>query len=231
MAKKGEPLSAEFKQELSRLAKERYRRNLESQVGEPERKRCAKCERWLLIDGNFYVRKIKIRSGIVERAESWCKKCVSQIQKDRYLRQKAEGVDFRARQKRYEAKEDPRQRRKRRNEREAVRRRKAGMKVRKPFTQPMGGGEKLDLRPIVSLLENELPALAQKRNDFNKPNGISGDGSTGVGILAERSGVHQRRIYGLLHGEYKHVSLSVVDRLLCGLGLPHMLPILYPEEP
>lgn len=73
-------------------------------------------------------------------------------------------------------------------------------------------GERLAPGPLIELLNKEL-------------------GTSTPGLLAAQSGIDQRRIYGLLRGEYEQVSLSVVDRLLHGLGLPHMLPILYPEEP
>lgn len=231
MAKKGEPLPVELKEKLSRLAKERYLRNLEVQVAEPDYKRCAKCERYLLIEGNFYIRKRKTRSGVVKAPESWCIECVSEIQKARYEREKEAGTDLRARRKRYEAKEDPTRRRNRRNESEAIRRRKLGMKVRKPFTQALSSGEILPAGPLLELLQKEMPLLAQARNDSTTPSKTKwGTKSDGSGPLAEISGVPARRLYDLLHGRSERVSLSVVDRLLTGLGLPHMLPILYPED-
>lgn len=203
-------LTAAHRRKLSEAAKARHLRNLELKVAEPDRKHCAKCKRWLPVE-SFYVRRKKVKSGVVsERPESWCKKCTSDTQKARYERQKAEGLDFKARRKGYEAKGDTEARRARRREQETTRRRRLGMKVRTTWVQHPREGDFLDVEPLALFLEKELEVR-------NGP------------AISAAAGVHERKLTSILRRESKVIGLGTIDKFLSGLGVPHELPRLYPE--
>lgn len=214
MARKGERLPKAQREMLSRLAIERHRKAEAGRQGSPSHKRCNKCGDWKSLE-LFYEFKRKLASGkTASYPQSRCKECDIAIRKRNWARLKDEGVDTAALKRRYEANEDPERRRQRWRENQAILRRKAGRAIQSKDGSLPQKGHRFSPGPLVDLLNKELSAAG---------------GSGGPGLLAEQSGVDQRRIYGLLHGEYEQVSLSVVDRLLHGLGLPHMLPILYPE--
>jgi len=222
MACKGERLSKAQRKKLSRLAIERYKRvRGEEAQGEPTHKRCNKCGELKTLE-DFYWFKRKLASGEVTRyPQSRCKECDVEVRKRNWERLRAEGVDLAALKRRYEANEDQSRRRQRWRENQAILRRKQGRRAKeRPAALPRRG-ETLPLKPIVELLESKLDLDVENANQF---------ASKGLAALGEQSGISQRRIWGILHGEYKRVSLSTVDKLLHGLGLQHMLPILYPEE-
>lgn len=211
MAQRGERLSAQQRRRLSQLAIERHMRNLKLLEGEPSSKRCNKCGNTKPLT-EFYKFKRKLASGIIASyPQSRCKKCDIVIRKRNWERQKANGVDVAALKRRYEANEDPERRRQRWRENQAILRRKAGRSVQPRVTQRPAEGAYLDIEPLALFLERELEIR------------------TGPTISAA-SGIDERRLTSILRREYKTVSLRLVDSLLSGLGVPHELPILYPEE-
>lgn len=130
-------------------------------------------------------------------------------------REIADGVDVYARWKRWFAKKDERYRQTllaRKREAEAIRRRERGEQPRRGHykRQYSKSGLALPVEPIALLLERE----EEERHRT---------------LIAERTGVGERHIYGIVKREKKTVSLAVIDQLLVGLGLPHELPVLYPE--
>lgn len=230
MGAKGHKLSAETKRKIGAKTSERYRRARLEAIAEPDCKRCSKCEATKPLE-EFHIRRYKIKNGWREGPEARCKACKYVDYKRWKARKREEGVDLYALWLRYNRKGKTKARKATRatqaRERRAVKRREEGRPIRPRPAQPYAEGKRLSAAPLVALLEAELPRLAQERNDCNKPGNFE---SNGTGILGEASGVDPRRIYGLLHGQQEQVALSVVDRLLCGLGMPHMLPILYPED-
>lgn len=219
MGAKGQRLTATQRAKIS-AARKRYLASLPAPVADSTHKRCSKCGTTKpLSEFHWSTRKPKGRQA-TRRPESACKVCKLAQNKETRERERREGRDAYARWTQWwerKRAEDPayyQQFLAKKREREVTLRREQG-------ARPMPGhyrkrlaaeGERLPAGPLVDLLNQELNASSPR-------------------LLAEQSGVDQRRIYGLLHGEYEQVSLSVVDRLLHGLGLPHMLPILYPEEP
>lgn len=153
---------------------------------------------------------------MVERLTSWCKACAALAEKKRKRRLEGEGVDVKAKKRvadrRWRASLSPKKLaalREREREWQVITRRKRNEGSGNGSRSTEYGGGSLPVAPLLPLLEAESE----------------------LGNLAKRSGVDQRRIYGLLHGEYETAALSTVDKLLHGLGQEHMLPILYPEEP
>lgn len=213
--------SLERRRKIGEGVSKRYQRLLEEGHPLPDRKRCSKC-RETRPAGDFGIVRRKLKSGLVsETLASWCKPCNARHQRERLKRLKAEGIDVTALKtasdQRWRESLSPAKRealRKRMREAQTAQRRKKGHAAypSRQGAQESHEGDRLSPSPLVSLLKAEFAA----------------DGK-GIGVLAERSGIAQRRIYGLLHGEYERVALSTVDRLLHGLGLPHMLPIIYPE--
>lgn len=219
--------SRERRRKIGEGVSRRYRETLEVEDGLPEKKRCSKCTRYKTAK-NFVVRRRKLKSGAVsETLRAKCKKCEALNQKERIQRLAAEGVDVR----KIKREQDNRWRRnlspkklaalrEYQREQQTIHRRKNGKSATGKHVRHGHEGERLKPGPIVGLLWRELDGLGKQEIP-----------SAGIGRLAERSGIDQRRIYGLLRGEYERVGLSTVDKLLYGMGLPHMLPILYPEEP
>lgn len=207
----------------------RYQESWEKHPELPEKKRCPKCTE-ILAASAFGITRRKLKSGIVvERLSSWCRECSAEAQRERIARLQAEGVDVKAKKReqdrRWRANLPPKKLaalREREREWQAITRRKKGDRVlgwRKGM-QPLTEGERLEPGPIIELLVKEFDLKGEPNNPYE---------NKGLGLLAERSDVPPRRIYGLLHEEYDRVALATVDKLLIGMGLPHMLPILYPE--
>lgn len=233
----GKKLTREHRRNLSRGKQRYWRAHL---LGEtlPERKRCSRCKK-MKDAAAFSIRRYKRKSvPVVEKLDAACKRCNARIAKERRERRIAENVDVwaidKARRERWKKGLSPAQlaeQRERHREWSASKRRKAGAAPRGAYGErraprPLHAGDRLDARPLVKLLKKELAFLAKERNEANNPGDYQ---SNGLGPLAEVAGVSQRRLYALLHGEQDLVALSTVDKLLVGLGLPHMLPILYPE--
>lgn len=223
MGGKRKKRSLEERRRIGAAVSARYRETLEEGQYLPPRKKCARCKE-TKIAAAFSVRKKTLKSGIVsENLESWCKECRRLDWHRRKAEQEAEGLDVRALKtaadRAWRKGLSPKKRaalRERMREAQAIQRRKNGHGSigSRRGAQRSHEGERMEPGPLARLLEAELDG-----------------GSRGIGLLAERSGIAQRRIYGLLHDEYTQVALSTVDKLLHGMGLPHMLPILYPEEP
>jgi hypothetical protein len=204
----------------------------------PEKKRCSSCRKWQPSSA-FVIRKRKLKSGATSVSlNAWCRKCTSAGTKRWRKEKKARGEMAQLQSQYYEkwyAGLSPKRREaKNRYQREwmATRRREEGRSVTGSRTvkQELQSGDRLDPLPLIEMLERELPRLAKDRNEANAQQGMGDFLSNGTGILAEISGVSPRRLYALLHGEQELVALSTVDKILSGLGLPHMLPILYPED-
>lgn len=214
-------MPAATKAKISASMRLRYLEGLEGQ-GELDRKRCSKCGVYKTIREFTMVKGRPLKSGgWAPKPCSWCRACTREHSRQTRERYRAEGT-LAERKRQEEGREDPERRRRRKREQGAIERRKAGVKARKPFTQALHAGVRLEPGPIVELLAKELRLRNGQGTAVNQHH-------KGLGVLAEHSGVPPRRIWGLIHGEYEHVALSVVDRLLIGLGLPHMLAILYPE--
>lgn len=206
----------------------RYAETYEPYV--PGRKRCTICKALKDKDA-FYLRRRKLKSGLVsEILESECRACLAGARKKMRQELRDQGIDVATREKPYISKwraslslRRKKEIHEQQREWAAVRRRKEGRPAngKRGGGQLPGAGATLPTEPIIALLEDELNLEESGSNQY---------ASKGIGRLADQSGVAQRRIYGLLHGEYEKVALSTVDRLLHGLGLPHMLPILYPED-
>lgn len=224
MGAKGQKLTVKQRRKISDGRRKGYLASLERKpVAEPELKRCCGCGEWKRRgskseDSDFHWRRrTKSKSGVVRfYPESRCKVCRRTQNREITERERAEGVDIQARWRLWFSRQSVRYQQellRRKRERETALRRELGAQPQRGRYQEREAveGKRLSPQPLVDLLNKELSASSP-------------------GLLAEQSGVDQRRIYGLLHGEYEQVSLSVVDRLLHGLGLPHMLPILYPEE-
>jgi hypothetical protein len=224
--------SAETKRKIGAKTSERYRRARLEAIVEPDHKRCSKCKVVKPIR-EFHVRRYKIKDGHREGPEARCKGCKYEDYKRWKTRKREEGVDLYALWLRYNRKGKTKAGKAltaaRARERRATKRREEGVSIAGPRKkQVLHEGQRLDVDPLLQLLKVELPALARERNSANG----QGEGphrSDGSGALAELSGVSTRRLYALLHGEQQLVALSTVDKILVGLGLPHMLPILYPE--
>lgn len=77
-------------------------------------------------------------------------------------------------------------------------------------------GDRLPVEPIAQLLEGEIESLL-----------LNGSAQR---VIAERTQIGEKRIYDILRRNQAGVSLSTVDALLTGLGLPHELHVLYPED-
>lgn len=222
MPRKGQKLTAAQRQKIGEGQRRAYRERAKQPIVPLDRKPCSKCGKVQAI-GEFPVIRKKLKSGnVAEYAGSWCRRCKAAYSKRVREKLKKEGL-LRARQKRYEENEDPERRKARRREWENARRREEGRPMGRRSVQPSGAGQRLDCKPLIELLVKEL--RLEEGTAGNQHN------SKGLQRLAESSGVAQRRIYGLLHGEYEQVALSTADRLLTTLGLTHMLPILYPEDP
>lgn len=219
--------SRERRRKIGEGVSRKYRETLEAEGASlPEKKRCSKCGGFKGAE-NFVVRRRKLKSGIVsETLRAKCNECNALNQKERIRRLAAEGVDVR----RIKREQDNQWRknlspqrlaalREYQREHQAIYRRRKGGSAAKSKGQHNHEGERLSPEPIVGLLWQELDDKRGRQTPSN-----------GIGLLAEHSGIAQRRIYGLLRGEYEQVALSTVDKLLHGMGLPHMLPILYPEE-
>lgn len=202
-------------------------RDFESRQGEPTHKRCSKCLRTKPV-ADFYQRKVKRKSGFVHvYAESSCKDCFKAQQKGIREARRDTGFDEYERWKRWWAGASSEQKAKTREldrEKQAAYRRRQGLPARgsRRGTRPPTEGSRLDAAPLIALLNEALGLNGE-------PVIANGATSKGLGRLAEKSHVNPRRLHEILHGNQECVSLSVVDRLLVGLGLPHMLPILYPE--
>jgi len=227
----GRKLTQEHRRNISKSKQRHWRKYLLTEEL-PEKKRCSRCKE-TKDAAEFSIRKYKRKSvPVVEKLEAACKKCNARIAKERRNRRIAEGIDVhaieRARQKAHRERLSTarlEQLRERHREWQAAKRREEGAKPRGSYgkrrkAQSLTAGQRLDAQPLIEILERELPHIAKEHNESN---------SNGTGLLAVRSGVSERRLYELLHGRQQTVTLSVVDRLLTGLGLPHMLPILYPD--
>lgn len=212
MARKGERLSRAMREKLSRLAIERHRRNISLRKGDPEFKRCNRCSKRKPLD-EFYKFKRKLASGeTAVYPQSSCKRCDIEIRTRNWQRLKDEGFDVAALKRRYEANEDQERRRQRWKENYAIWRSRHGGTgpTRNSKRLHAMKGLKLPIEPIALLLERE-----ESERDRT--------------LIAEQTGVGERRIYGIVKRETATVSLSVIDQLLTGLGLSHELPVLYPE--
>lgn len=190
----------------------------------PERKRCSRCELWKDAS-EFLIRKHKLKSGVVSRTlNSWCRLCVNQGA-EQWRQTKRSGGELAALQRCYKQKwrtnlsAEKREEKNRRNrEWSAAQRRSEGIEPRGgAIPRPPGKHESVDASPLVTLLRREM-------EHWEKESGYPVSG-----LLAEAVGISQRRLYALLHGEQVKVALPTVDKILVGLGLPHMLSILYPE--
>lgn len=229
MTRKKSQYSRAWRKKVGEGVSRYYRQLLEEGHALPENKRCPQCDT-VKSRERFGVVKRKLKSGLTsETLASWCNECKARKQRERLERLRAEGIDVKARKaasdRRWRASMTTKKReawRERMREAQAIQRRKKGDRVLgwRKGTQPLTEGERLEPKPIIDLLVTELNLDGEAVNQFT---------AKGLGALAERSGVPPRRIYGLLHGEYDQVALSTVDRLLIGMDLPHMLPILYPE--
>lgn len=218
MAKRGEKLSEETKRKISKAAKARFLQTQPSERDWTEEKLCTKCEKEKPL-GEFYrCKKARKSGGFSVYPHPACKACKRQEAKQRHERMREEGIDMKAFfRQRYE-KEDPDRRRERQREYAAIQRRKAGQKVIGPRKkQKPNQGELVAIEPIARFLEQEIKEL--EKND-----------QSARSVISERTGVHLRRIYGILGREEDRVSLRVVDKLLTGLGCPHELHLLYPLD-
>lgn len=228
MAAKGQKLTAEQRAKIGEGIHRSYEKARRSWVGSPTHKHCQRCDETKPLH-EFSLRKQRLVSGELSiGAHHPCKKCVAKRGKDRRERLKKEGK-LKAFEKRQRERRDKDKQRAYVRESKAKRRREEGRPVRGPRKkQALHAGQPLNVQPLIGLLEKELPLLAQARNAANgrEEGEFASDGS---GALAELSGVSPRRLYSLLHGKQEVVALSTVDKILVGLGLPHMLPILYPE--
>lgn len=129
-----------------------------------------------------------------------------------------EAIDLSVFYRQRHEREDPEKRRERQREHTAIQRRKEGRPVigaRKK--QKLNAGDRVATEPIARFLEQEI----DRRES---------EGQVGQMVIAERTGIAMRRLYGIIRREDAQVSLRIVDKLLANLGLPHMLPILYPED-
>jgi hypothetical protein len=213
--------SAQRRKAIGEGVSRRHRENWEEDSPLPESKRCSRCRKFKKAE-TFGITKRKLKSGVVSRSlNAWCKACAALAEKERKQRLEAKGVDVKARKReqdrRWRANLSPAKLaalREREREWQAITRRKNGHGAygARRGAQENNEGDRLPPGPLVDFLEAKL-----------------GSDTEGIGMLAHRSGIAQRRIYGLLHGEYEKVALSTIDKLLLGLGAPHMLAILYPE--
>lgn len=189
-----------------------YREQAAMPIAELDRKPCSKCKEVRPIE-DFYVRKAKLKSGgYVKRPESWCKECTKRIHKERMAKKGREGIDLATLRKGYEAKENRERRLQRKREWGATRRREEGRPVSKRSLKPHPReGVYLPTKPLSTFLRKEV------------------DGR-GFQAVSEAVGLSERRLSSILACEYPNVTLQVVDRFLSALGVPHELPILYPED-
>lgn len=191
----------------------------------PARKRCSRCELWKDAS-EFLIRKHKLKSGLVSRTlNSWCRPCVNQGTEEwRQIKRSVGELTAlqRCYKQRWNANLSSRKREeKNRRNREwgAAQRRREGIEPRDGgmSPRPPGKHESVDAFPLVTFLRKEMGCWEKE------------SGHPVSGLLAEAGGISQRRLYALLHGEQERVALQTVDKILVGLGLPHMLSILYPE--
>lgn len=215
MARKGERLTQEQREQLSQIAIQRHERDLAQRKGAPEYKRCNKCgERKPLSE--FYKFKRKLVSGSTSLyPQSRCKRCDIEIRKRNWGRLKAKGVDVAALKRRYEANEDPEKRRRRWRENHAIWRRKQGMRVLGPRRAFEDKDSNVPIKPIATWLREEATSKGREISERS---------------LAEQTGIWERQIGIILREEQAMVRLSTVDRILVSLDAPHMLHELYPEE-
>jgi hypothetical protein len=211
MARRGERLSAETRAKISEALIRNFKSSLRERIAEPLTKRCARCNKVKSVEEFTQVRH-KLKSGLVAvHPHSPCKKCKAEQTKAYRERLAAEGVDLRARQRRYEANEDVEKRRRRRREWAAAKRREEGKPVRGPYKRNASSTPQVSTRPIARFLRGRL----------------ENESKADISAL---TGVEVRRLFSIQQEEYPSVSLEIVDALLTGLGCPDELQALYPLE-
>jgi hypothetical protein len=207
---------------MRRGQERRYLENRALTVAEPTVKRCPGCG-GTKPRSEYYWRKVKLKTGPIERIEARCKVCIRAQQQAKRAQQRAEGVDLKRLEQGYRQKylADPDKKRRaheRRREWAATKRRREGRPVRgsRAGAQMAQTGDRLPVEPIAQLLEGEIESLL-----------LNGSAQR---VIAERTQIGEKRIYDILRRNQAGVSLSTVDALLTGLGLPHELHVLYPED-
>lgn len=217
MAPKGQKLTLEQRRNIARGISTRYREVIEEGTFIPPEKRCTKCGQKKKAE-DFYLRKRKLKSGIyAERLESACLACNAVYHKEKRA---TEGESHRIKQrlysKRWRASLSPQKKRilhEKSREQAAARRRQEGRRA--------NGSTKLKYG-----VDKEIPA-GPLREWLKKESGVD---CRCITLLAEQTGVSARRIGALIREEQLAVRLSTVDRILLGLGSPHLLQELYPLE-
>lgn len=173
------------------------------------KRKCSTCGEYKTLD-EFYRTKEKLKSGLVAiRPDCRCKECRRRQAKERYYRQKSEGVDLKARRERYRENEDAERRQAREREYKAMRRREEGKPVAGPRALKRQGYEHVPVEPISEFLESlDIPRSS----------------------LAHHLGIDERELARVTERMYKTTRLATVDKILTALGCPEELNALYPIE-
>lgn len=201
-------MTEETKAKISAAQVARFLAKVENPPDQPESKQCSTCHEWKSLAAYYQKKYYRPKSDVtVFYPEQPCKPCRAKHDKLRRDRLKAEG---KLEKKKYVS--NARGRRRHR-ERLTARRRAEGRKPRvfkKPRPREGTYDHRLPSGPIKLTLERELETRS-------------------ITEISEATGVSQRRLHGILHGEFPKTSLKNVDKILHGLGMPEEFHILYPD--
>lgn len=218
MAKRGERLSPEVRAKISDAQRARHRRVLEERTVEPEFKRCSKCREIKPVASFTTVRR-KLKCGLtVVRPLPSCKRCKADEVAARRQREREEGIDVAARQRRYYATRDKTKARAYAREWGRAKRREEGRPERGPYRRKDGRKDASDDAKTVRMPTAPLAALLEAAVQ-----------ERGYPAIEAATGLHARRLSSVLRCEYPTVTLRVIDKVLTGLGCPEQMPILYPD--
>jgi hypothetical protein len=130
----------------------------------------------------------------------------------RYQKYRKAKYDQRSAQKRAEAREYARDYAEQRRRAEGVKPRHFRNRHKRPrHLSPQAGEPHLPAAPLIKFLEEMVHRH-------------------GLSAVARGSSLGHYNLKALLDGEIKEVTLGEADRVLTGLGFPHELAIIYPEE-
>lgn len=210
----GQEMSDEWKEKIRQGQIARYERQQAQLAGaeEPSQKRCTKCKKWKNVPGDFTMRRRTLASGQVKTYPAGeCKRCTADRSARHRDKLRREGVLL-AKQKEYNDKRNPTHKRAYNREWQRQRRRLAGVPERGTWRKYRHEVVELGVDPRLprAPFDEWLAQVPMTPTELQAKTGV------GEEIFRRTGG--------------STISLSTVDRVCVGLGIPDQVAVLYPAD-